>query len=216
MTRRSFFVRSIVTLGVLVGLGLLFAATLRNVASEPYTINPENLQNWVIELTPDQDSNGAILSLRPPAALSLVLFDQVFQRTMASFSTPATPAVPLILRREFDAALSGVVSPAELMHLAREAELESTTLQPRCMSVYRTSEGRERQLFFVLFDVPQFHRFRTTVGELLDSRNSEGRQFDPESLTAALLVASSEGASFHHVPSREDLEADCEAPVVSD
>ena len=216
MAKRSLVVKSIVTLVVLAGLALLFAATLRNVTAEPYTVHPENLREWVVELTPYQDSNGAILSLRPPAALSMGLFDQVFQRTMASFSTPATPAVPLILRREFDTALSGVISPEELIQLARGAELENTTLQPRCMSVYRTSAGREQQLFFVLFDFPQFYEFRAKVSELLDSRNSEGKQFDPESLTAALLVAASEGASFDQVPPRQALEAYCEAPVVSD
>ena len=216
MTKRSLFVRSIVTLGVLVGLGMLFAATLRNVSSEPYTIHPENLQDWVIELTPEQRSSGAVLSLRPPSTLSMVLFDQVFQRAMASFSTPATPAVPLILRRVFDAALSGAVSLEELMQLARAAGLENTTMQPRCMSVYRTSVGREQQLFFVLFDFPEFYAFRAKVSELLHSRNSGGTPFDPEYLTAALLVAASEGASFDHFPPRQVLEAECEAPVESD
>ena len=216
MPKRSLVVKSIVTLVVLAGLAFLFAATLRKVAAEPYTVHPENLREWVVELTPYQDSNAAILSLRPPAALSMVLFDQVFQRTMASFSTPATPAVPLILRREFNAALSGVVSLEELMQLAREAGLENTTMRPRCMSVYRTSVGREQQLFFVLFDFPQFHDFRTKVSELLHSRNSGGEPFDPEFLTAALLVAASEGASFDQVPPRRVLEAECEAPVVSD
>ena len=216
MAKRSLFVRSIVILGVLVGLGMLFAATLRNVSSEPYTIHPKNLQDWVIELTPAQGSSGAILSLRPPSTLSMVLFDQVFQRAMASFSTPATPAVPLILRREFDAALSGAVSLEELMQLARAAGLENTTMQPRCMSVYRTSVGREQQLFFVLFDFPEFYEFRAKVSALLHSRNSGGTLFDPEFLTAALLVAASEGASFDQFPPRQVLEAECEAPVVSD
>ena len=215
MATRNLLVKSMLGLAALVGLALLFAATLRDVASEPYVVQQDDLQRWTVGLSTRADPDGPLLSLRPPAGLPLALFDQVFQRTMASFSSPADPGIPLILRREFETALAGAVVPEELVTLARDAGLETTRLEPACMAVHRTAEGREQQLFFVLFEPSQFARFRAEVSELLASRGGDVSRFSPDAVTPALLVASSEGAQIRQIPSRADLEADCEAPVVS-
>lgn len=206
-----------VTLGLaaLAGLGFLFAATLRDVASEPYTFPSDTLQRWAVALSSPQDPDDPLLFLRPPAALPMALFDQVFQRNMESFITPPDPGIPLILGREFETALVGTVAPDELATLAREAGLETARLEPACMAVYRTAEGREQQLFFVLFNLPQFDQFRAAVAELLVSRGGDVSRFDPHAVTPALLVAASERARLPQVPSRTDLEAACEAPLAS-
>ena len=213
MAVRSLLLKSMLGLAVLLGLGFLFAATLRDVASAPYIVRQDDLQRWTVELSTRADPDGPLLSLRPPAALPMTLFDQVFQRNMVSFSSPAEPGIPLILRREFETALVETVAPDELVALARDVGLETTRLEPACMAVYRTAEGREQQLFLVLFDLPQFTRFRAEVSELLVSKGGDVSRFDPDAVTPALLVASSEGARVRQVPSRSDLEADCEAPV---
>ena len=215
MATRNLLVKSMLGLAALVGLGVLFAATLRDVASEPYIVRQSDLERWTVALSARTDPDGPLLSLRPPAELPLALFDQVFQRTMASFSSPVDPGIPLILRREFDTALAGTVAPEELVTLARDAGLETTRLEPVCMAVYRTAEGREQQLFFVLFDLAHVARFRAEVSELLVSRGADVSRFNPDAVIPALLVASSEGARIRQTPSQADLEADCEAPVAS-
>ena len=129
-----------------------------------------------LRFPPAADPDGPLLSLRPPAALPLALFDQVFQRAMASFSSPAEPGIPLILRREFETVLAETLGPDELVRLARDVGLETVRLEPVCMAVYRTVEGREQQLFFVLFNLPQLARFRAEVFDLLVSR---GRRREP-------------------------------------
>ena len=215
MATRNLFVKSMLGLAALVGLGFLFAATLRDVASEPYVVRQDDLQRWTVGLSTRLDPDGPLLSLQPPPALPLALFDQVFQRTMASFSSPVDPGIPLIFTREFETALAGMVAPDELVTLARDVGLDTIRLEPTCMAVYRTVDGREQQLFFVLFDLPEVARFRAEVSELLVSRGGDVSRFSPDAVTPALLVASSEGARVREIPSRADLEADCEAPVAS-
>ena len=215
MATRHLLAKSMLGLAVLGGLGFLFAATLRDVASEPYVVRQDDLQHWTVALSTRADPDGPLLSLRPPAALPLALFDQVFQRAMASFSSPAEPGIPLILRREFETVLAETLGPDELVRLARDVGLETVRLEPVCMAVYRTVEGREQQLFFVLFNLPQLARFRAEVFDLLVSRDGDASRFSADAVTPALLVAASEGARIRQIPSRADLEADCEAPVAS-
>lgn len=215
MATRHLLVKSMLGLAVLGGLGFLFAATLRDVAAEPYIVRQSDLQRWTVALSTRADPDGPLLSLRPPAAFTLTLFDQVFQRTMASFSSPVEPGIPLIFRREFETALAGTLAPDELMTLARDVGLETVRLEPACMAVSRTVEGREQQLFFVLFNFPQLDRFRAEVHEVLVSRGGDASRFSPDAVTPALLVAASEGARIREIPSRADLQADCEAPVAS-
>ena len=213
MATRRPLVKVALGAAVLTVVGLLFAATLRDVTSEPYIVRSNDLDAWTAEVSTAPDD--PLLSLRPPRALPMALFDQVFQRTMASFTSPADPGIPLISRQEFETTLAGMVTPDELLALAREVGLETARLEPACMSVYRTTLGREQQLFFVLFDLTQFGRFRTEVTELLVSRGGDASRFDATALPPALLVAASEGALIQQMPRRPDLEADCEAPVAS-
>jgi len=215
MASPNLLVKSLLSLAALVGFAFFFTATLRDVTSEPYIVRESDLQRWTVALSTRSNPGGALLSLQPPAELPLVLFDQVFQRAMASFSSPVEPGIPLILRNEFETALVGTVEPDELMMLARDVGLETTRLEPSCMAVYRTTDGREQQLFFVLFDLPQFARFRAEVSTLLVLRGGDTSRFSPDAVTPALLVAWSEGGRIQQTPSRADLEAYCEAPVVA-
>lgn len=213
MATRRILVRVALGAAALTVVGFLFAATLRDVASEPYTVRVNDLNDWTVALS--TGPSDSLLSLRPPRALPMALFDQVFQRTMASLTSPADPGIPLISRQEFERTLNGVVTPDDLLTLAREVGLETARLEPACMSVYRTTQGREQQLFYALFDLAQFDRFRTAVTELFVSRGGDAGQFDATALTPALLVAISEGGFTQYMPRRTELEADCEAPVAA-
>ena len=173
MNTRNLIVKVIIGLSAIVVVGLLFAKTLRDVTAEPYIIRQIDLRNWSIELSTQMNTESSLLSLRAPQELSMILFDQIFQRTMASLTRPAVSAIALILKDEFETVMSTIVSPEELLTLARSAGLEDAILEPVCMSVYRTPEGREQQIFFMLFKFPQFDLFREQVADLLFSRSGE-------------------------------------------
>ena len=214
MARRRPVVKVIVAVAVLALLGILFASTLRDVAAEPYSVDAENLRRWDLVLNQRPDPGGPLLSLRPPAALPMGLFDQVFQRTMESFVTPAEPGIPLILQDEFNRFLPGAVSSEELVSLARESGLEAALLDPECMAVHRTISGREQRQFFVLFSLPELTQFRDAVAELARAGGGNAAPFDPRRLSPALLVASSHVGQLRDIPSWADLEGSCQSPVI--
>ena len=212
MARRSSpLVKIAFGLAALALLGYLFASTLEDVGSAPYTVVADQLEGWTIGAGDVRRPAAPALMLRPPTALPLDLFDQVFQRTMESYTTPADPGIPLVLPHELGAA-AGVLTADALTTLAVEAGLDGVTLTPRCVSVYRTSVGREQRLFFVLFDLPAFGRFRAALATRLRELDPTSA-FEAEALSPALLVAASEAGLLGAVPPRDALEAACEAPV---
>ncbi len=212
MARRNPFVKiafAIVGVGV---LAYLFASTLRDVSSEPYTVPAAALRGWTVELNPPLSPDSPLLTLRPPAEFGMSLFDQVFMRTMESYATPANPGIMLMSRREYDESLAGAVAPADLQALAEREGLMAGPLVPHCMAVHRTSGGREQRLFFVVFDLPAFAQFREAVADRAGGTDT----FDPDALAPALLVAASDASLLRqHVP-LEQLKLDCEAPVHAD
>ena len=197
----------------IVGLGVLaylFASTLSDVTSQPYTVPAAALEGWTIELDPPLGPDGPLLSLRPPPELGMSLFDQVFMRTMESYATPANPGITLVSRREYEAALAEVGGPNGLLKLAEREGLASGTLVPECMAVHRTSGGREQRLFFVLFDLPAFERFREAVAE------RAAGTFDPAALAPALLIAVSDARLLTQGMPSGQLGLQCGAPVHAD
>jgi len=214
MALRRPVVKLIVGVAVLTLLGFLFASTLRDVAAEPYAVEAGNLRRWTVVVNQRPTPDGALLLLRPPTALPMGLFDQVFQRTMESFATPAAPGIPLVLQHEFDRSLAEALSSEELASLAREVGLENAALEPLCMAIHRTTGGREERLFFVLFALPEFAQFRSAVAELARTRGGGDVPFDPDAATPALFVASSDARYLRYIPPRAELEGNCESPVI--
>ena len=142
------------------------------------------------------------------------LFDQVFQRTMESLSTPTEPGIALVLRREFEGALAGTIALEDLAALVQDTSLETATVEPRCVAVHRESGSRQpRQVFLLLFDFPEFDRFRAEIARLLDTRGANAVMFDPRALSPTLLVASSDRAFHRHLSLQLDPENLCVAPV---
>ena len=213
MAQKNRLVKVAFFLGSLALLGYLFAATLTDVSSDPYDVRGADLRQWTIEADESGDPDGPALSLRPPRELPLSLFDQVFQRTMESYTTPAEPGIPLVLRREL--AGTPMSMPATtLFEMAHAAGLGSSRLTPTCMAVYRTHNGREQRRFFVLFDLPPFERFRVAVHDQLRAWDT-ATTFDPGALAPALLIASSDPGRLRELPTRATLEQSCEAAVES-
>jgi hypothetical protein len=209
-------VKIVVALGVLAVLGVLFVRSVRDARSTPYTIEPELLRNWTVAFEPASSPTEPVLALRPPPELAGELFRQVFARTMESLNAPRPAAIPLLLQGEFDRAFAGRVTPDALVAAARNAGLESATLEPRCLAHRRVSEpGDTRELYFVVFDAPALGRFREHIGALPDGGAASSAGFDPAAVSPVLIIAASDPAFNRWLPLRADPEIDCVAPIVS-
>lgn len=214
MARRNVLTKLGVGLGAVLLVGYLFARTLTTVGSTPYVVPDHHLGPWTVELGRIVNPSAPAVILRPPRPLAMGVFDQVFQRTMESYTSPAVPGIPLVLYRELgDTGLArGSQLVEELKALAEELGVASTRPSPDCMAVYRTEGGREQRLFFLLFEHPPFGVFRTEVGSRLRSIG-EGLAYRAEALAPAMLIATSDARRLGDVHSRAELKPACEAPI---
>jgi len=201
-TRTSLFFKFAVGLGVATAFGFLFMRSLHDTTTAAYTADRQHLRSWKLVLEPASRPNDPLLALRPTPELASGLFHQVFSRTMESLDAPAAPAIPIVLRGEFDSVVGDRLTQDALLAAARAAELETAGVTPRCLVHRRVSEpGRTRQLFFVLFDAPSVPRFRQQIG------------LDPAALSPVLFIAGA-GADFNSwLPQRVNSDTECLAPV---
>lgn len=195
-------------------LGVLFLRTLEQTTSEPYVLRAEHLAGWELVLDPPLGPDGPLLALLPPRELPMGLFQEVFARTMESMNPPAGYAVGIVLRSEFDASIAGIVTPAELLELAREAGLEGATVGPGCMAVRQGLAGRASdRAFFALFELPALRAFRNELGRLAGERGGGTATFDPDALAPALYLAAT-GGGFSGWPVADGAaEQHCVAPL---
>jgi hypothetical protein len=204
----------IVGLLALAALGFVLVRSIRSTGAQPFLMEPQHLSGWTLTVSPDADPLGAVLSITPPMELMPPLTRALFARMGETLYYPP-PAIPLVLRGEFQRAMAGVLTPAGLLDAARETGLESATFQPRCMAHRRiSSPGGVRGVYFLLFDQPEFTRFRALVAQRLQAAGGDTSLFDPAALSPVLLTADLEGRFSSWLPLRADPDADCFAPVV--
>src|SRR5204863_9465901 len=101
-------------------LAVLFVRSAASSRSEPFTVPRGRLSGWRLELEPDVAS-GVLLTLRSDPQLAAAVSRQVFVRVAESQATPSRPGIPLVLRSEYERALSGKVTPDMLLSAARAA-----------------------------------------------------------------------------------------------
>ena len=200
--RRSLLIKLAVGLAGLTAFGFLFMRSLHDTTTTAYTVERQHLRSWTLVLEPASRSNDPLLALRPTPELVSGLFRQVFSRTMESLNAPAAPAIPVVLRGEFDRVVRDQFTQEALLAAARAAKLETAGITPRCLVHRRVSEpGGTRQVFFVFFDAPSISEFRQRIG------------LDPAALSPVLFIAGA-GSDFNSwLPQRVNVEADCLAPV---
>lgn len=207
-------VKVAVALVAIGGLIVLFVLSARSTGARPYTVARQHLTGWTLALPPDADPLGSVLSLVPKAELVPHLGRDLFARVGESLHYPP-PAMPLVLRSEFERAIAGGLTRAALLDVAREAGLESVTLQPRCMARQRSSApGSVRAVYFLLFDLPEFTRFREQVAHRLRAAGRDAAPFDPTALSPVVIAADLDGRFGGWLPLRAEPETDCFAPVV--
>lgn len=202
---------ALVTVGV---FAVLMVQSARSTRAEPFTIERQILTGWTLELTPEGSQLGSLLALTAPAEFLPPLSRALFARIGESLHYPSG-AMPVVLRSEFDRSMAGTVTPAALLAAARDAGLEGAMLQPRCMARRRISEpGRVQAVYFLLFDVPQFTRFRDQVAQQIRAAGRDASLFDPAALSPVVIAADQQGSFSGWLPLRADPETDCFAPIL--
>ena len=195
-------------------LAVLFVRSARSTVAQPFTIARQHLAGWTLTLAPDADPLGSSLSIVPNAALMRPLASDLFTRMGESLHYPPA-AMPVVLRSEFQRAIAGVLTPEALLDAARAAGLESATFQPRCMARRRISApGVLKGVYFLLFDLPQFTRFREQIAQRVGAAGRDASLFDPAALSPVLIAADLDESFSGWLPLRANPEADCFAPVV--
>lgn len=205
--RSSGLPRMAIALAAIAVLGYLFIHSLGTARSEPYTVERAHLGKWTLVLEPAEGPNAPLLSARTGHELVASLFRQLFNRAMESMNTPATSSIPIVLHGEFDRGLAGRMTPGELLAAAREAGLESTSHEPRCLAHRRISEpGMTRQIYFAIVESPSIAGFRERLARTGDAA------FDAAALTPVMFVGASDPVFHRWLPIRAE-DADCVAPI---
>jgi hypothetical protein len=195
-------------------LAVLFVRSAQSSRSQPFTVARQDLTGWTLTLAADVDNLDSLLSLTPKATFLPPLSRELFARMGESLNYPRA-AMPIVLRSEFERAMAGTLTSEALLNAARDAGLESATLQPRCMAQRRVSSpGVVRAVFFVVFELPVFSQFREQVSQRLRAASRDQSLFDPLALSPVLIAADLDGSFSRWLPLRADPPSDCFAPVV--
>jgi hypothetical protein len=210
---RKFLVRAAVVLVLIAGLAYLFMKTAQDVVSEPYSVRQEHLREWTIEIRDSQDPLDGVVVLRPPHAMPAMVAQQIFLRRMEGMITPTVHAIPLVLRREFDGVFDAVASLDDLAAVAEEAGLRSAPFVPTCLGARREGSSDAGQIFFILFESPAFDQFRQGIGALLETRGGNRDVYAADSLRPLLVINASGNTLRGWIPTRQNPEEDCVAPV---
>ena len=195
--------------------GLLFARSLKQTAAEPYVLNQAALTGWRLSVEPPDERSLAILSLRPPVDSVRELFQDIFRRTMQSLRALDPPLVPLVLLTEYNSALRRVFSGSELLDQAEKLGLGAAGFTPICLGVRREQrDGQPRELFYILFDAPEFSRFRDELARLFVERAGERGTFDPAALSPVMPIAATDPDFASWLPLQASRDGDCRAPIL--
>jgi hypothetical protein len=211
--RKQTLVKLVLVLIALIVVPWLFLRTLQNTIAEPYEVALEALSGWTLVLADPARPAVWAVGLQPPSLFRSGLFDQLFDRTMASMTSPVDDVLPIALGSELRGG-PGAISPDAIRRAADEAGLERARLQPVCMAVKReTFAGRTREFHFVVFDIPEVAAFRLRLDELV-ADGAGGAVLGP--LDLILPIAGSDAAFGGWWPVVVDRETDCQAPVGSE
>ena len=208
--RTPALVKVAVILVLLAGVAFLFVRSLADTRAEPYTVRADELAPWTLTTDAGAAGDRALLALAPPAGAAASAVPADLLRAGESLSAHAAPGIALVLAAE----LRGAAVPVdELLTLAREAGLDRVRLNPRCMGYRRESQpGSTRQLYFVLFDMPEFASFRQALAARASAKG--GSSFGAAALSPVMMVAAAPDFS-RWMPIVADPERDCVAPVVA-
>lgn len=196
---------------LLLGGGLAWFLTHR-VDSSPVAVAPPELEHWA--LVTSDGTDPWVVGVAPPASLTTRLLAEARKRSGVALVPPAHPAVPLVLRTEFDDSLQGAFGVDAIQRMAADAGLNADrAFEPVCLA-HRTVRGRagDAELYYVPFLSDAFNQLRVALMPEHPEQAGIG-MYDPGLLTPILIVGASEDSFDRWWPLRVDPERDCEAPL---
>lgn len=200
--KKSFVTKIAISAVALAAFAWLFMRSLQDTRSQAYQVPGAHLRPASLALESASRPNDPLLVLRPPNDLATGVFKQIFSRAMESLNSPTTPAIPVVLRGEFDRVIGDQLTPDALLAAAKAAGLETAALSPRCLVHRRISEpGGVRQVYLVFFDAPAIVQFRRQLG------------VDADALSPVMFIAGAGTDFASWLPQRIHADADCLAPI---
>ena len=204
-----------ISLVALTALGWLFWRTVQSSLAEPYVIDAAMVSEWTLALRGPMQAGAGLLVLQPSDQLRADLFQQIFNRTMESMTSPTVAAMPLVLHAEYRDALGGVLTPPDVLQTAEESGLSTAAPAPVCIGVVRREgAGTTRQLYYALFDAPAVGRFREALARRYAEAGGSGG-FEPEGFPLVVPIAASDADFASWWPLDVSSETDCLAPLVT-
>lgn len=196
-------------------LGWLFWRTVQSSLAEPYVVDAGMVAEWTLALRGPMQPGPGLLVLQPSDQLRAELFQQIFNRTMESMTSPTAAAMPLVLHAEYRDALGSVLAPPEVLETAEESGLAAVTPAPVCIGVVRREgAGTTRQLYYALFEAPEVGRFRAALARRYGEAGGTAA-FAPEGMPLAVPIAASDADFASWWPLDVSPETDCLAPLVT-
>ena len=207
--------KAVIALVALAVLGWLFWQTVQSSLAEPYVIEADMVSEWTLALRGPMQPGAGLLVLRPSDQLRAELFQQIFNRTMESMTSPTVAAMPLVLQSEYRDALGSVLTPPDVLETAEESGLAAATPVPVCIGVVRREgAGTTRQLYYALFEAPAVGRFRAALARRFAAAGGTGG-FEPDGLPLAVPIAASDADFASWWPLDVTPETGCLAPLVT-
>lgn len=204
-----------ISLVALTVLGWLFWRTVQSSLSTPYVVDAAFVSEWTLALRGPMQTGAGLLVLQPSDQFRAELFQQIFNRTMESMTSPTVAAMPLVLHSEYRDALGSVLTPPDVLEAAEEAGLSAVAPAPVCIGVIRREgAGTTRQLYYALFEAAAVGRFREALARRHEEAGGTGA-FEPEGLPLVVPIAASDADFAGWWPLDVSTETDCLAPLVT-
>jgi len=209
VSRRTFIIFSALTPAV-VAVGLGWYLTHR-ADSTPVAVSTHTLDRWT--LVASDGTDPWVVAMKPPDALTSALYRVASGRAGRSLVAPPHPALPIVLRSEFDDGLQGVYGTDSVLRIARESGIEQAVFTPVCLA-HKRSEGPSgmADVYFVPFTSAAFEQVRVDLVPAQPEHAGIG-VYEPGTLTPVLIVGASDGSFDRWWPLQFDPTRDCEAPL---
>lgn len=204
-----------IALVALAVLGWLFWRTVQSSLAEPYVVDAGMVAEWTLALRGPMQPGAGLLVLQPSDQLRAELFQQIFNRTMESMTSPTVAAMPLVLHAEYRDALGSVLAPPDVLQVAEESGAAAAAPTPVCIGVVRREgAGTTRQLYYAIFDAPDVGRFRQALARRYAEAGGTGA-FEPDGFPLVVPIAASDADFTSWWPLDVSAESDCLAPLVT-
>lgn len=207
--------KAVIALVALAVLGWLFWRTVQSSLAEPYVIDAVMVSEWTLALRGPMQPGAGLLVLQPSDQLRAELFQQIFNRTMESMTSPTVAALPLVLQSEYRDALGRVLTPPDVLETAEQSGLAAATPAPVCIGVVRREgAGTTRQLYYAVFEAPAVGRFRAALARRFAAAGGTGG-FEPDGFPLVVPIAASDADFASWWPLDVTPETGCLAPLVT-